>query len=218
MSKVAAKICGLSTAEAVESAVLGGAQYLGFVFYEPSPRNLSPGKASALASAVPSGIKKVAVMVDPGDELIGAVTAQVPVDLLQLHGKEDAARVAAIQRRFGVPVMKAVPISQEEDLARGRNYEHTADMLLFDAKPAVDAEGALPGGNALAFDWNLLHGRSWDCPWGLSGGLTAANVAEAVSVSGARMVDVSSGVESRPGCKDPELIARFLAAVAAIGD
>ena len=218
MSRVAAKICGLSTAEAVESAVTGGAGYVGFVFYEPSPRNLSPAKASALASAIPSGIKKVAVMVDPDDELIGAVTAQVPVDLLQLHGKEDTGRIAAIKRRFGVPVMKAVPIAQEKDLARGRKYEQTVDMLLFDAKPAVDAEGALPGGNALAFDWTLLRGQSWDCPWGLSGGLTAANVADAVSVSGAPMVDVSSGVESRPGHKEPELIAGFLAAVAAIGN
>ena len=212
---VEAKICGLSTEQAVQSAVAGGARFVGFVFYEPSPRHVSPAQAAVLAKAA-SAAKKVAVMVDPSDDLIADVTAQVGVELLQLHGSEDPARVVAIRKTFGVPVMKAVSIAAEEDLARARDYEQTVDMLLFDAKPPATQEGALPGGNALRFDWELLRGQTWACPWMLSGGLSADNVAEAIAVSGARGVDVSSGVESSPGQKDPASIARFLAAVARI--
>lgn len=215
MTGVEAKICGLSTAEAVRSAAAAGARYVGFVFYERSPRNVSPAQAAGLAGAA-AGVEKVAVMVDPGDDLIADVTAQVDVSLLQLHGAEDPGRVAEIQRKFGVPVMKAIRVSGPEDLARAREYERTADMLLFDAKPPAAATNALPGGNALSFDWGLLRGQTWACPWMLSGGLTAENVAEAVSVSGARRVDVSSGVESSPGQKNIDLIVQFLAAVARI--
>ena len=215
MTTVDAKICGLSTADAMESALAAGARYVGFVFYEPSPRHVVPQQAAGLAKAA-SAVEKVAVMVDPGDDLIADVTAQVGVDLLQLHGSEDPTRVAAIRRTFGVPVMKAIRVSSEEDLTRARAYEHSADMLLFDAKPPATAEDALPGGNALRFDWTLLRDRTWACPWMLSGGLTAENISEAVSVSGARCVDVSSGVESSPGEKDPALITRFLAAVARV--
>lgn len=215
MTGVEGKICGLSTAEAVQSAVAAGARYVGFVFYERSPRNVSPAQAAGLAGAA-AGVEKVAVMVDPDDDLIADVTAQVDVSLLQLHGAEDPGRVAEIQRKFGVPVMKAIRVSAQGDLARAREYEHTADMLLFDAKPPAAAVNALPGGNALSFDWGLLRDQTWACPWMLSGGLTAENVTEAVSVSGARRVDVSSGVESSPGQKNIDLIERFLAAVARI--
>lgn len=215
MTSVAAKICGLSTVEAVQAAAAAGARYVGFVFYEPSPRHVSPAQAAGLAGAAPA-VEKVAVMVDPDDDLIADVTAQVGVDLLQLHGSEDPARVATIRQTFGVPVMKAVRVSAQEDLTKAREWEHAADMLLFDAKPPAAAKDALPGGNALRFDWDLLRDRTWACPWMLSGGLTADNVAEAASVSGTRLVDVSSGVESSPGQKDPALIARFLAAVARI--
>ena len=215
MSGVAAKICGLSTAEAVQSAAAAGARYVGFIFYEPSPRHVLPAQAAGLASAA-SAVEKVAVMVDPADDLIADVTAQVAVDLLQLHGSEDPRRVATIRQTFGVPVMKAVRVSAEEDQIKAREWEHAADMLLFDAKPPATMNDALPGGNALRFDWNLLRDQTWACPWMLSGGLTADNVAEAASVSGARIVDVSSGVESSPGQKDPALISRFLTAVARI--
>lgn len=216
MTGVEAKICGLSTVEAVHSAAAAGARYVGFVFYEPSPRHVSPAQAAGLASGA-AAVEKVAVMVDPDDDLIADVTAQVGVDLLQLHGAEDPRRVAAIRRTFGVPVMKAIRVAAEEDLIKAREWEDAADLLLFDAKPPSAAKNALPGGNALRFDWDLLRDRSWACPWMLSGGLSADNVAEAASVSGARLVDVSSGVESSPGEKDTALITQFLAAVARIG-
>lgn len=215
MSIVGTKICGLSTAEAIQTAQAGGARYVGFIFYERSPRYVSPAQAGDLAKQV-SGAKKVAVMVDPDDDLIAAVAGHMDADLLQLHGAEDPDRVATIRRTFDVPVMKAIRISAEEDLARAREYEHIAEMLLFDAKAPENMAGALPGGNALRFDWNLLRGKSWACPWMLSGGLAADNVVEAVSVSGASCVDVSSGVEIRPGQKDPALITAFLEAVSGI--
>jgi phosphoribosylanthranilate isomerase len=212
---VAAKICGLSTEEAVTAAVAGGAAFLGFVFYPPSPRAVSVDKAACLGAAVPSEITRVGLFVDADDDTIRAVLAEAPIDLLQLHGHESPDRVADIKLRFALPVMKAVAIAAPEDVLGAARYEEVADLLLFDAKPPRRPD-ALPGGNGLAFDWRLIGGRSWRRKWMLSGGLTAELLPEAVRLSGAQAVDVSSGVESRPGEKDLDKIRAFLAAAHAL--
>ena len=204
------KICGLTEASHVEAAARAGATYMGFVFFPRSPRNLSLPQAAALALQVPMGVAKVALVVDADDAALDAIVQAVPLDMLQLHGHESPARVAEIRARFGLPVMKAVGIAEAADLAAIASYEQVADQILIDAKPPKGA--ALPGGNGLAFDWRLIAGREWDRPWMLAGGLTPANVAEAVRLTGARQVDVSSGVESAPGIKDPAAIAAFIAA------
>jgi phosphoribosylanthranilate isomerase len=210
---VAAKICGLSTGEALHAAIRGGARFVGFVFYAPSRRNVTPELATALAALVPEGITRVGLFVDPIDDLLAGVLERVPLDLLQLHGSEAPRRVAEIKARFGKSVMKAIPIAGPDDPDATVPYLDAADWLLFDAKPPRGDPKALPGGNGLAFDWQLLGGRRWSKPWMLSGGLTAKNVAEAVSTTHARVVDVSSGVEIRPGIKDLGKIGEFLARV-----
>ncbi|MBM3502385.1 MAG: phosphoribosylanthranilate isomerase [Alphaproteobacteria bacterium] len=208
---IQAKICGLSTAETVATAVRGGADYVGFVFFPPSPRYVTPVQAGALAKNVPRHVRKVAVVVDAGDQELAAIRDQIPIDLWQCHGEEDCRRLAAIRQQFGVPVMKALSVSAPRDLDSAEAFEECADMLMFDAKAP---EGSvIPGGNARAFDWSLLAGRGWRRPWMLSGGLTADNVGEAVRRTGARLVDVSSGVEERRGIKSPAKIEAFLAAV-----
>jgi phosphoribosylanthranilate isomerase len=212
---VAVKICGMSSEEAVAAAVAGGAAYLGFVFYPPSPRAISPAAAVRLCAPVPQAITRVALFVDADDETIAAVLDTVPIDILQFHGTETPARVAAAKARFGRPVMKALAIAGTDDARRATQYEDFADLLLFDAKPPQRA-GALPGGNGLAFDWGLVAGHPWRLPWMLSGGLTAELLADAVQVSGAPCVDVSSGVETHPGHKDPAKISAFLAAARAL--
>ncbi|MHA1567958.1 MAG: phosphoribosylanthranilate isomerase [Alphaproteobacteria bacterium] len=203
------KICGLRNASALDAAIGGGAAFVGFVFYPPSPRHVTPNDAGALVARLPERVKSVAVMVDPDDALIGAVMAAGPVSMLQLHGKESPERTAAIRARFDVPIMKAIAVSSADDVAVAERYLAVADWLLFDAKPPKRA-GALPGGNRHAFDWTLMAGRTWSLPWMLSGGLDTDNVAEAVQISGAAAVDVSSGVEQSSGVKDPALIQRFL--------
>ncbi|HJU14901.1 MAG TPA: phosphoribosylanthranilate isomerase, partial [Stellaceae bacterium] len=160
-------------------------------------------------------VLQVGLFVDAEDNTIAAVLDQVPLDLLQFHGGESVERVAAARRRFGRPVIKAVAVAGPQDLATAERYEETADFLLFDAKPPRRPD-ALPGGNGLAFDWGLVAGRRWRRPWLLSGGLTADSLAEAVRISGAVIVDVSSGVEHRPGLKDPDKIRAFLAAARAL--
>lgn len=207
-----AKICGINSRLALDAAVAGGAGFVGFVFYMKSPRAVTAGEAAALGATTPNGIKKVGLFVDDSDDRLAEIINATKLDMLQLHGKETPERVDAIKQRFGLPVMKAVSIAEAADLAVADGYLGHADWLLFDAKPPPQMTGALPGGNALRFDWQLLAGRSWPLPWMLSGGLTAENLAEAVRISGARVVDVSSGVESRPGQKDPVKIAAFLAA------
>ena len=204
------KICGLASETAVAAAVAGGAAYLGFNFYRPSPRSVSPERAAALGAAVPAGVRRVGLFVDAADEAIQAVLNAAPIDILQFHGQENPERVAEARHRFGLPVMKAIAVAGPEDVLAAYRYEDAADMLLFDAKPPCRA-GALPGGNGLAFDWQLIAGRKWRRPWMLSGGLTAELLAEAVRISGATAVDVSSGVERRPGDKDPDKIREFLA-------
>ncbi len=206
---VAAKICGLTTAESVAAAVRHGARYVGFVFYRPSPRNVTPALAAALAAIVPAGVTRTGLFVDADDETLAEVLEKAPLDLLQFHGEESAERVAAVKRRFGKPVMKAIPVAGESDLAVAARYYGVADRLLFDAKPPKGAP--VPGGNGLVFDWELLGGRRWPLPWMLSGGLTAQTLGDAVRITHADAVDVSSGVEREPGVKDPEKIAAFLA-------
>jgi phosphoribosylanthranilate isomerase len=213
---LAAKICGLSTEAAVTAAVAGGAAFLGFVFYPPSPRAVTAERAARLCGTVPEGIGRVGMFVDADDAAIGAVLAEAPIDILQFHGGESVERVAEVRTRFGRPVMKAVAIAGPGDVLDAARYEGVADMLLFDAKPPP-RPGALPGGNGLAFDWALIAGRSWRRRWMLSGGLTAELLPEAVRISGAAAVDVSSGVESRPGEKDLDKIRAFLAAARALG-
>jgi phosphoribosylanthranilate isomerase len=207
---VQAKICGLSTGDALHAAIRGGARFVGFVFYPASRRNVTPELAAALASLVPESVTRVGLFVDPTDALLAAVLERAPIDLLQLHGSENPRRVAEIKARFGKPAMKAIPIAAPEDPDAAVPYLDVADWLLFDAKPPRGDPKALPGGNGLAFDWQLLGGRSWNKPWMLSGGLTAKNVAEAVSTTHARAVDISSGVEIRPGIKDLGKIGEFL--------
>ena len=211
---VSVKICGLSDPAHVAADARSGAAYVGFVFFPKSPRNVSLARARALALETPLGVAKVALVVNADDTLLDALTAEVPLDMLQLHGSETPERVTEVKNRYGLPVMKAVGVSDAADLQSIDLYSTVADQLLIDAKPAKGSK--LPGGNGLSFDWELLRGRKyWTKPWMLAGGLTPDNAAEAVALTGARQLDVSSGVESSPGIKDPELIARFIAAAQA---
>ncbi|MGR3289744.1 MAG: phosphoribosylanthranilate isomerase [Paracoccaceae bacterium] len=204
------KICGLREQSHIHAAVAAGAQYIGFMFFEPSPRNLSLSQATELVSHVPAGVAKVAVTVNAGDAELEQIVASLGLDMLQLHGSESPDRVAEIRARFGVPVMKVVGVRDEGDLPALDDYGQVADQLLVETKPPKDA--VLPGGNGIAFDWRLVAGRRWPVPWMLAGGLTAGNVAEAVRLTGARQVDVSSGVETAPGVKDAGKIQAFLQA------
>jgi phosphoribosylanthranilate isomerase len=210
MTGIRVKVCGLTQAADVAAAAAAGVAYVGFVFFPASPRHLGLAAARALALEVPAGICKVALTVDASDAELDALVAAVPLDMLQLHGGESPARVAEVRARYGLPVMKAVAIGEAADLALLEAHARVADQILCDARPAPGA--ALPGGNGLAFDWRLLAGRRWPVPWMLAGGLTAANVAEAIRLTGARQVDVSSGVERVRGQKDAGLIAGFVAA------
>lgn len=191
-------------------AVGAGARFTGFVFFPKSPRNVGPETAAQLAGLVPPGIARVGLFVDPDDAALRAVLDHVSLDMVQLHGHESPQRVAEVKALTGLPVIKAVGVSGPDDLDALWDYGLAADMLLVDAKPAPGA--ALPGGNGLAFDWRLLVGRRWLKPWLLAGGLTPGNVAEAIRLTGAQAVDVSSGVESAPGIKDHGLIRSFIAA------
>jgi len=207
------KICGLKTPEAVNAAVQAGADMVGFVFFGPSPRNLDIGVAAELMARVPDGVTKVALTVDADDRLLADIVKNTSVQLLQLHGTESPEHVAALKARFGLPVMKMLPVSGVADLAAAADYEGVADKFLFDAKPPKEA--TRPGGNALAFDWKVLQGFTSPLPWMLAGGLTAENVADAVRISGATEVDVSSGVEDAPGVKNTDKIRVFITAAKA---
>jgi len=211
-ARVRVKICGVRSEADIRSCVESGASYVGFVFYPASPRAVALEQAAALASATPPGLDRVALFVNPDDDLIEATLARVPVDYLQLHGEETAERGAAIRSRSGKPVIKAVRIGQQEDLAALLEAESWADQLLCDAA----SPGARPGGNGEAFDWERVAGRRWRRPWLLAGGLTQNKLARAVRITGALQVDVSSGVEVEPGRKDPRKIAAFLDAARAI--
>jgi len=209
-SDIRVKICGLATPEDMAAVAKAGAAYAGLVFFEKSPRNVSLQAAREVALAAPEGLAKVALVVDATDAALEEIFEVVPLDMLQLHGHETPERVAALRAKFGLPVMKAVGVAGEGDLAALEDYAQVADQLLVDAKPPEG--GDLPGGNGLSFDWRLLAGRRWPVPWMLAGGLTAQNVAEAVRLTGARQVDVSSGVEKTRGVKDHAMIAGFVSA------
>lgn len=212
MNTPRAKICGLSTPEAMNAAVAGGAAYLGFVFFDRSPRNLTPEAAARLVAPLRGGpVKAVAVTVDPDDALIDRLMATMKPDLIQVHGKETPSRVGQIAARSGVGVIKAFSVSSPADVDQARAFETVAEQFLFDARPV---EGSvLPGGTGARFDWTLLADRRFARPHFLAGGLDPWNVAEALRVSRAPLVDVSSGVERGPGLKDPALITAFLDAV-----
>jgi phosphoribosylanthranilate isomerase len=207
----AAKICGLSTPEAVAAALDGGAAYLGFVFFAKSPRNIAPDAAARLTAGVRGRAKVVALMVDPDDEAVQRIVSELKPDLIQLHGGESANRAAAIAERSGLGVIKVLPVSEASDLDAARAYDGLVEHLMFDARPPKDADR--PGGLGAAFDWSLLAGRRFERPHFLAGGLDPWNLSVAVRQSGAPLVDVSSGVERGPGVKDPRLITAFLDAV-----
>ncbi len=193
----------------MRAAVEGGARAVGFVFYPSSPRALTPDIAADLARMLPTGTRSVGLFVDASDDQIAAVTARAPLDLLQLHGNETPRRVAEIVARFHIPVMKAIRVATESDLIPLAAYEAVADWILFDAKPPPHVT-SLPGGTGIAFDWQLLQRVKMFKPWMLSGGLNAENLPEAVALTGAKMVDVSSGVEDRPGVKSTTRMVEFL--------
>lgn len=203
------KICGISTEETLDAALAAGADMVGFVFFPKSPRFLSNENAAALVKRVRGQTATVALSVDFDDATLGAIVDAVRPDWLQLHGKESVERVAEVRRRFGKRVIKALGIGGADDLDTARRYAKVADMLLLDAKPPKDA--TRPGGNANTFDWTILSGFESPVPYLLSGGITPANVAEALRITGAPGVDVSSGVETAPGVKSPELIRAFIA-------
>lgn len=205
------KICGLKTAETIAVAVEAGASYLGFNFFPASPRYAAPELARELAFDVPPGVAKVGLTVDADDETLDGIVETVPLDMLQFHGKESPERVAELRARYGLPVMKVVGVAEASDLERLESYFGVVDQVMVDAKAPKGA--VLPGGNGVAFDWRLIANRRWPVPWMLAGGLNPENVAEAVALTGARQVDLSSGVESAPGVKDPDLIRAFMAAV-----
>lgn len=208
--KTRVKICGLKEAEHIKIAAEAGASYVGFVFFEKSPRNVTVAQAKSLAIDVPMGVAKVALTVNADNAFLDQLLETVPLDMLQLHGKETPERVLEVKERYGLPVMKAIGIATEEDTKQIDLYGAVADQLLVDAKAPKGAE--LPGGNGLAFDWKLVKRKFWPKPWMLAGGLTPENVALAVQMTGAKQVDISSGVESAPGVKDPDLIRAFIKA------
>lgn len=207
---VQVKICGLTEEEAVDAAVEAGADFLGVVFFPQSPRCLSFDRAAEVLQFVPEEVHRVGLFVEPDDALLDAAMNHLRLDYFQLHGRESPERVEHIRLEYGMPVIKAVGVSRPADLDAAQEVSEIADWLLFDAKPPAGADR--PGGNAAHFDWTLLAERKWACPWMLAGGLTVDNLAEAVKASGARAVDVSSGVESAPGVKDAEKIAAFIRA------
>ena len=215
-SGVRVKICGLTGAEGVRAAAEAGASHVGFVHFPPSPRHVGLDQAAALAREVPEGVAKVALTVDADDVLIDALAELGAFDMIQLHGGETPERVAQVGARCGLAVMKAVGISGTGDLPLIDAHAETADAILVDAKPPADS--SRPGGNAAAFDWSLVAGRRWARPWFLAGGLDPDNVAEAIRRSGATGVDVSSGVESAPGIKDPDLVRLFAKRARLVGD
>lgn len=211
MPRVDIKICGVSTPDAIDAALKGGASHLGFNFFPKSPRYVTPQRLEALAPKVPSSAMRVAILVDPDDALVDALAATGALDALQLHGKETPERAAQLKGRTGLGVWKVISVKTAADLAAGPAYSGAADFLLYDAKTPDGA--AMPGGMGMRFDWALLAGHRPALPWGLSGGLDPDNVAEAIRQTKAPLVDVSSGVENAPGIKDVDKIAAFCKAV-----
>ncbi|HVT26146.1 MAG TPA: phosphoribosylanthranilate isomerase [Rhizomicrobium sp.] len=207
------KICGINSAEAADAAARAGADFAGLMFHPKSPRHVTPEDARSLAQRLRDKVRIVAVIVDPRDEdIVHAMNNAVP-DFLQLHGSESPARVGEIREKFGIPIIKVLPVAEAADFANLPAYEDAADMLMFDAKPPANADRA--GGHGVAFDWQLLRSRTISRPWFLAGGLTPENVSRAIAAANAAAVDVSSGVETAPGVKNPELIQSFIASARA---
>lgn len=204
------KICGLSEPENLAVAINAGARFVGFVFYPPSPRNVSFDIAWNLARAVPTGVRSVGLFVNPEDEQLERIATGIQLDMIQLHGDETPGRINEIKQRFAMPVIKAIRVHDERDLDDLEGFEAAADWLLFDAKPP---NATLPGGTGESFDWNILKGRTFKKPWMLSGGLDSNNVKDALNTLKPNAVDISSGVESAPGVKDAEKIESFIKAV-----
>lgn len=206
------KICGLSTPAVLEAAIAGGADFVGFVIFPKSPRHVDVARAKALAAIARGRTRSVVLLVDPDDTLFDQVQAEVAPDFIQLHGRETPERVAQLRTRGATPIIKALGVATRDDVAQADLYRQNghADLILFDAAPSPGSDGALPGGNGLRFDWTILSGMAGRFDFALAGGLDAGNVAEAIRRTGAAIVDVSSGVESSPGVKDPDLIVRFL--------
>jgi phosphoribosylanthranilate isomerase len=213
---VEVKICGLSTAQTVEGAIAAGADFIGLVFFPPSPRHVDLNAAQELAERARGRAKIVAVIVDASDQLVQNVARYVRPDFFQAHGHEEADRVSAIKRITGIPVIKAIRVLDAPDVALAREYREAAEMIMFDAKAPAAIANALPGGNGAAFDWSLLGREGTPKRFVLSGGLTPDNVAQAIRATAAPIVDVSSGVESSPGIKDLKRIQSFIAAARAM--
>lgn len=207
VSTPAIKICGLTTPETLDAAIAARADYAGFNFFPPSPRHLAMADAAALGARAEGRIQRVGVFVDADDATYGEMVAAARLDVLQLHGKEPPERVAQLKVRFGLPVWKVLTVASRDDVARAGAYKGAADFILFDAKTPKGA--ALPGGMGLTFDWTLIANWKGPLAWGLAGGLTPGNVAQAIRLTGAPLVDTSSGVESAPGVKDVDKIAAF---------
>lgn len=205
------KICGLKTPDAIKAAAAAGASHIGLNFFPPSPRSITPEAAKELARYVPDGVKVVALVVDADDALFDAIWTNLHPDIFQLHGKESPDRVREIKARYGVSVMKVIRVAEAADARTAEAYDGIADFILFDAKPPKDKD-KLPGGNGLIFDWMALKAYRGKTPWMLAGGLDAANVAEAIRVTGAKAVDTASGAEDAPGIKNPEKIRAFVSA------
>ena len=207
---VQVKICGINSAAAADAVLRAGADFGGLVFFAKSPRNLSLEQGKMLAERMRGRVRLAALVVDDSDAALAAIASQVKPDFFQLHGQETPERAAQIRSRFGIPIIKAIPVSEAADLAKATAYDDVVEMFLFDAVPAAGA--SRPGGHGAAFDWRILEGRTFERPWFLAGGLNPENIARAIAVSGATMVDVSSGVESAPGVKSSDRIADFVAA------
>ncbi|MCG7622134.1 phosphoribosylanthranilate isomerase [Epibacterium sp. Ofav1-8] len=215
MSGIRVKICGMKTRADMEAAAAAGAAYVGLNFFSKSARSVTIAQAAALAVDAPVGLAKVGLVVNPTDADLDAIAGSVPLDMIQLHGRESVERVAEIKTRYGLPVMKVIGVAEASDLAPIDLYAQVADQIMIDAKAPKGAK--LPGGNGIAFDWQLLADKKyWQAPWMLAGGLTPGNVAEAIRKTGARQVDVASGVESAPAQKDPDLMRAFVDATQAV--
>jgi phosphoribosylanthranilate isomerase len=212
--RIQTKICGLSTPETLDAALKGGASHVGLVFFAKSPRSLTPEKAASLAARVQGKVKVVGLFVDPTIDDIDRVRAQVRLDIIQLHGDERPETVSRIGIATGLEIWKAIPVRGPQDLCKAAMFSGAASLVLYDAKPPAGAD--LPGGNGLRFDWELLRGHRHSLPWALSGGLDASNIAEAVRITTAPLLDVSSGVETAPGVKDVDKIAAFLKAASTL--
>ena len=207
------KICGLTDKETVEVAVKAGASHLGFIFYPPSPRSLTPKEAGYITSTTPNQVKRVAVIVDARDDLINEIVQSLSPHILQLHGSETIDRIQEIKERFKLPIMKAIQVANFDDIKTSRQYNDNCDFLLFDAKPPITSKNLLPGGNGISFDWALLRSAKIRKPWFLSGGIHIGNVREAIKITGNRSIDISSGVEDQPGVKSAQKIDLFMKSI-----